>query len=425
MPEPIQYIYKAPNGVVLPPSERQFTPEELEANGYTLVRIVGGEDGDGGPVTSASRYQNLGNGVVFDRLEGTYYIDEEVPDPTYNPEFDPNFDPARAPAPPTITQRRQITSAEASAILNPPTPQTPRTYAPQRTSYVDPRTGELVIVDLLSGQEVGRTPGAGIPESRQSQAIQYVEPSTGDLVLLDPNTFQEIGRVPGAGVPQETPEQRAAREEANREDEQAFAAEQAQAARAATAQANAASLAARASEFAASHGLNERRFAFEMAEASRQAARQNRLDRLAAAETFAQTLETTDPAAFRGFVRLGGGVISNALATGADALSNAAAAPAAEALTVAEGLGGNLGPGVPTAGTAIDRVLAYRRNAPAFTLGSSEFDPRFYTDLSSEGRAAFARNRQLRAGVPASETLNEAERFRLQGTAPRSFSFAG
>lgn len=94
--------------------------------------------------------------------------------------------------------------------------------------------------------------------------------------------------------------------------------------------------AARATEFAATHGLNERQQGFQEGESLFQRGRQLRGDALDSAFGLADVISTTDPAALPAFMAAGGGVISNSLAAGADALSDNALLPGARALRVAD-----------------------------------------------------------------------------------------
>ena len=65
----------------------------------------------------------------------------------------------------------------------------------------------------------------------------------------------------------------------------------------------------------------------------------------------------------------------------------------------------------------VNRTLAFRRDRPLSSIGSarSEFDPRFFSRLTPEQRARFAFSRQTRYGIPAEQTLFDANRFRLPG----------
>lgn len=107
---------------------------------------------------------------------------------------------------------------------------------------------------------------------------------------------------------------------------------------------SAADRAARAAEFAASQelakrsaALNEQRFGFEQQQAQQGFQRQRQQDQLAAAQQYAGLVSQVDPAALPAFYAAGGGNIGNAIASGADALSQNALAPAAQTLQAIEG----------------------------------------------------------------------------------------
>ena len=87
-----------------------------------------------------------------------------------------------------------------------------------------------------------------------------------------------------------------------------------------------------ASQFASSQGLNENRFGLDVAQAQFGQNRTVQQDALSAANQLASLISLTDPAAQAAFQEAGGGVISNAIASGADALSNNALLPAARTL---------------------------------------------------------------------------------------------
>lgn len=87
-----------------------------------------------------------------------------------------------------------------------------------------------------------------------------------------------------------------------------------------------------ASQFAATQGLNENRFGLDVAQAQFGQNRAVQQDALNAADQLARLISLTDPAAQAAFQEAGGGVISNAIASGADALSQNALLPAARTL---------------------------------------------------------------------------------------------
>ena len=94
--------------------------------------------------------------------------------------------------------------------------------------------------------------------------------------------------------------------------------------------------AARAGEFAATHGLNERIEDRQATESRFDMQRMLRDQQLAGAGQLSSLIGQTDPGAIEAFLAGGGGVISNALASGRDALSDNALLPAARTLRAIE-----------------------------------------------------------------------------------------
>ena len=459
------------------------------------------------------------------------------------------------------------------SMLNPPA-----APAQPRPQLQIGRNGEIISIDPLTGQSrvVGRQPSLG--EAPAGSQYIYDERS-GQTVAVDPRTGAIRGMLT-TGFPGVSPDEQRRRDVADVQGSRDFTAQQAALDRALSASAQQqaaayqqASLAQRAQEVAQSHELSVARFAFDRQQAQAAAERQRQADRLGAARQYAELISAVDPNAADAYLAAGGGVASNAIAQGGDALSTRAILPAAQSLRVADDLSqplqltlGNQAPirfaGGPVAGDGVDntlmpgtdrynqavaearqnildvvarggsiggtlrwggtapnagmetpfavaqrdllasgqvaagsqggvvplgspgaapsysvtasksqpagvnskgepvhdggfiaaadgfsgvvdeptlmlvgeggpeavnvapqdepyvnRTLAFRRDRPLSSIGSarSEFDPRFFSQLTPEQRARFAFSRQTRYGIPAEQTLFDASRFRLPG----------
>ena len=271
-----------------------------------------------------------------------------------------------------------------------------------RQWYMDTINGVPVIFNGVTGEILPlgeQFPGAPAAPSRGPQPHTYIEPRTGDMVGIDPFSGAEIFRRPGADYAQLSPQQaraqalqdmaaernwqrqrdatafrfRAGESAADR----AFRMGESAADRAFSARESELARAQRASEFAATHGLNERSFALQFQQAASQEARQVARDRLDAARQYAELLDQVDPAAFDQFAQLGGGVLSNAIDTGADALSARAVTPAAASLSAYQrlagyGQGGGFGGGFRfSGGPGVVGGDRYRGDIP---WGGADFD---------------------------------------------------
>jgi len=219
----------------------------------------------------------------------------------------------------------------------------------------------------------------GAPTGRAPRAASTFIDQQGNLVGVDPVTGQERFSIPGAGPDAELQARRALEgelrdfqlDEISQQQRRQFEASQAGLTREQQARENALSRAQRASEFAATQELANRRFQLDFVQAQEQARRQQLQDRLGGARQFADLISLTDPAALPAFFEAGGGSISNALASGATALSENALLPAAQTLTALQ-----------------------RMNAPAPTAG---FVGNFEAPVVNEARQLEGLNRVLGA----------------------------
>jgi len=159
-----------------------------------------------------------------------------------------------------------------------------------------------------------------LAEEQRPSWQEIRDPATGRVTYFDPNT----GASRDAGVfgyPSLSPEQQRAQEmqdamtrRAWENEDRAAAAAERRAADQLQAEQAGMDRAQRASEFAAAHGLSMQRA------------------RLDAANTVAERISDTSPAAIKGFLAAGGGNVSNAIASGASALSADAMLGAARGL---------------------------------------------------------------------------------------------
>lgn len=177
----------------------------------------------------------------------------------------------------------------------------------------DKRTGQVRLV---------------LPEPQVAPDLRLeVDPRTGNLLTINPATGQVRDTGQRIGFPQVSPQEQRAQELADRQAQQQFALAQQQASQQFTGRESALDRAQRAAEFATQTQL-----------AQIEEARARRQQQLAAANQFAQLVSLTDPLALPAFLEAGGGVISNAIAAGANALSDRALLPAAQTLRLAEQL---------------------------------------------------------------------------------------
>lgn len=93
----------------------------------------------------------------------------------------------------------------------------------------------------------------------------------------------------------------------------------------------------RAAEFAATYGLNKAQFEAQQNQAESAAARERTKLGLDAAKQYADLINTVDPNAFDAFLKSGGGVIGNSIASGS-ALSDRAALPSARTKMAMDGI---------------------------------------------------------------------------------------
>lgn len=307
------------------------------------------------PRTPNEPDQVLGNGV-FQDSRGYYVLD-------------------RTGSSPTEVQKRYITAAQAESIVDPQSapaaqsadtinaggrvlqwnPQTQRydidigsssTPQPQYPSTQITDRGDVFTVDPYTGVPTFQYNDprlAATPERRFE-----VSPRTGDLVSID-----ALGNMttvaPGWDFQQFSPQQEREQELADLARSEQFETSERLGSEAwRTAERlggeqfegnqNAILRALEASTEASRFGLDRSRLDFDVQRTNREGERQYNQDRLGAAEQFANLVSLTDPAALPAFYEAGGGVIHNALARGADALSDNALLPAARSLSTAESL---------------------------------------------------------------------------------------
>lgn len=173
------------------------------------------------------------------------------------------------------------------------------------TQRVD-RNGDVVGYNPFTGQEQYRIPGAEYPtlSPQEQQAIKQGDLEATRRFTSVENQLERDARSTESAV---------ARQSNSQENDYTRQFNAAQAERQNQFNANESSLsrAQRASEFASTFGLQQQR------------------QKLDAAQQAAQLISMTDPAALPAFLKAGGGNVSNAIASGANALSDNALLPAA------------------------------------------------------------------------------------------------
>lgn len=180
-----------------------------------------------------------------------------------------------------------------------------------------------------------------------SQASTFIDARTGEMVGVDPVTGQERFRIPGAAYASLTPQEQRALDIADAESarrfeqdilrrQQEFSAAEADKSRQFNASESALDRAIRSADLATSINFQNQANAFAAEQDFQNRMRQFTQDKLGAAQQVADNISNVDPGALGAFYEAGGGVIANALRNGGTARSDLSDFGSAAALRASE-----------------------------------------------------------------------------------------
>lgn len=281
----------------------------------TFAELMAGINGDGPAGTRQLKQLSDGSWVQWDTKSGEFYTLGGQP---INPEAMGFAQPAKAaPGAPDQQYDAQGRAFQWDGRQWTPAPQfdnptkaagyrAPSTAQPTPPTQRVDRNGDVVGYNPFTGQEQYRIPGAEYPtlSPQEQQAIKQGDLEATRRFTSEQNQLERDARATESAVSRQ---QSAQENDYTRQ----FNAAQAERQNAFNAGESSLSRAQRASEFASTFGLQQQR------------------QKLDAAQQAAQLISMTDPAALPAFLKAGGGNVSNAIASGANALSDNALLPAA------------------------------------------------------------------------------------------------